>query len=755
MAYMDDQDESAFGHASAHFVQEVRDRVSLSQLIGSKIRLTRAGREFKGCCPFHNEKTPSFYVNDDKQFFHCFGCGAHGDVFGFTMRYENLSFYEALKLLSEQAGLSLPKFTPTHAAGKAGGKGGDGAGDKTGAQLDEREQREQTRKILYGICEDACKWFEEQLFAPAHRDVLSYVERRGLSLETLRNFRIGFAPMNDSELKSYLFSRGYSPSHCVRAGLFKLSQKNQREEGREGDDDQAEPGKPEDIYGFFRDRVMFPVCDDRGRIIAFGGRTLPDSMRPPQSRNFTPPKYLNSPETPLFHKGKNLYAVQHARIAAKDEPLLVVEGYMDVIACQQAGFRGAVAPLGTALTEDQILKLWRMSPQESKTPILCFDGDRAGYRAAERAAERVIPLLKSYHSLKFAFLPGGEDPDTFIRAHGADGFRSLIKRAVPLVDFLWFDLTSGKDFTTPESKAGLAQQCEDLVARIHDRNVQFHYRAALRARTHALFEKLSPKMAQAGGAKNTSGFTGSYAPYRAGGGGSGGASGGTGGWAGGARSKFGGTKFNGSAYGGGYGSGYGGFRSSVQTAPIKLPRVAAAPLDKTIPPILICMIVHFPMLYKHVHEDCHKLSCGAEDFCAFVETVIEILEKFDGELDQAEQVLEHLNKANAADYYHHLMARPEIKNHLDFLIRNRPVYQEGGHQGGFQHEGLEGAYDAWKNLMRQWHAGQMHHDALKIGKMLAAPTQDQEAMASLEQRFLALKLAQYEDQDIMGQNGAE
>ncbi|MFA7457206.1 MAG: DNA primase, partial [Micavibrio sp.] len=403
------------------FLDELRSRITLSDVIRKSVRLTRAGREFKGCCPFHNEKTPSFYVNDDKQFYHCFGCGAHGTVIDFAMRHDNLTFPEAVETLAALAGLQVPK------------------------SAHEDIERAKLEKSLYTMMEDAARWMEEQLRLPANRAAMDYMLERGLSEEILSSFRVGYAPDDRQAMRSYLASRGYTDAQMIEAALIRPASEGGREP-----------------YAFFRERVMFPVPDRRGRVVAFGGRALPDHLRAPTRGDYTPAKYMNSSDTPLFHKGRMLYGEPHARKAAADGmPVIVVEGYLDVIAAHRAGFKGAVAPLGTALTEAQISVLWKMIPQDSKVPVLCFDGDEAGRRAASRACERILPMLKPSHSARIAFLPEGEDPDTLVRAKGAQAFEAVLGAALNLVDFLWQDLTAGKSLDTPEERAGLVKSLED------------------------------------------------------------------------------------------------------------------------------------------------------------------------------------------------------------------------------------------------------------------------------------------------------
>ena len=431
---------------SPRFTQDLRDRLTLSEIIGRRVKLVRAGREFKGCCPFHREKSPSFYVNDEKQFYHCFGCGAHGDAVGFVMQHDNLSFPEAVELLATQVGMEVPK------------------------QSFEDKEYSIREKSLYTLCDETAKWFEAQLNDNKNRDVMNYISGRGLSVETLNAFRLGYAPNDDQALRKFLLARGFTDAQMIEAGVLKLSTTAGREP-----------------YSFFRDRLMFPVTDARGRVVAFGGRILPEHMRPPQKNDFKPPKYINSADTPLFHKGRTLYAGQHARVAAKDSKLIVVEGYMDVIACHQAGFKGAVAPLGTALTEEQISLLWKMIPLDEKEPVLCFDGDEAGYRAAYRATERILPLLKPQQSVRIAFLPEGEDPDTYIREKGTAAFETLINQARPLVDFLWAHHIAGKKFDTPESRAGLSARMDALATQIPDGQLQYHYKQMFRDKLRTFF----------------------------------------------------------------------------------------------------------------------------------------------------------------------------------------------------------------------------------------------------------------------------
>ena len=410
------------------FLDELRARLSLSDVVGRKVSLKRrSGSEYAGLCPFHNEKSPSFTVNDKKGFYHCFGCGEHGDAVGFVMKTEGLSFPESVEKLAREVNLPVPRATPA-----------------------ERERAERA-STLQEVVELAARWFQKQLRLPVGRHGLDYLRGRGLSEETIDDFRLGFAPDTRDGLLAALKRENVPIDKIVEAGLA------------------IQPEDNRDPYDRFRGRVMFPIADRRGRVIAFGGRVMGTGE----------PKYLNSPETPLFHKGANLYCLDRARQAVtKDQPVIVAEGYMDVIALHGAGFTGAVAPLGTALTEGQLGELWKLADE----PFLCFDGDNAGRRAASRAAERALPLLRAGKSLRFLALPAGEDPDSVIRSRGADAIRRVLELARPLSDVVWEMETEGKPADTPERRASLQRAVELRVAEIADPMVRDYYRTDMRNR---------------------------------------------------------------------------------------------------------------------------------------------------------------------------------------------------------------------------------------------------------------------------------
>ena len=413
------------------FLDDIRARVPISDVIGRKVtwdkRKSNPGRgDYWACCPFHGEKTPSFHAENRKGRYHCFGCGASGDHFTFLVEQEGLSFPEAVAQLAQDAGLPLPDRDP------------------------DAEKHEAARASLHDVVEKAACFFEAALQGPDGGKARAYLRERGLSPETQKRFRIGYAPASRNALKEHLAAANITQEQMIEAGLLIA-----------GDDIPVS-------YDRFRDRIIFPITDFRGRVIAFGGRALaPDAQA----------KYLNSPETPLFHKSHVLYNGQAARAASrKGGHVLVVEGYIDVIACVAAGFEATVAPLGTALTEDQLRMLWQMAEE----PVLCFDGDEAGLKAAFRAVNLALAELKPAKSVRFALLPGGQDPDDLIRAEGPEAFRKILDAAKPLVDMLWLSATYGLDLATPERRAGVEQALRAAVATIGDIDVRRHYETAVK-----------------------------------------------------------------------------------------------------------------------------------------------------------------------------------------------------------------------------------------------------------------------------------
>ena len=403
------------------FLDELRLRTPLPSLIGRKTRLVRSGRNWKACCPFHGEKTPSFYVYDDH--FHCFGCGAHGDAISFVMRAEGASFPEAVERLAGEAGLEVPKPTPEAAA------------------------QERRARDLHGVMEAAAAAFRRRLRLPEGTEGLAYLKRRGLTEETVEKFGLGWSGAGRGSLVADLKGEGITPEQLLDAGLLR----------------EREDGPPTEL---FFNRVMFPIRDRRGRIISFGGRILGDGV----------PKYVNGPETVLFRKRQSLYALDLAKEGAfRGGAVVAVEGYMDVIALHQAGFAGAVAPLGTALTQEQMEELWRLTPE----PILCFDGDAAGARAAARAAEAALPLISAERSLKLATLPPGEDPDTLVAKGGRAAFQAVLDGARGLGEALFGLVAEGRPTATPEQRAALRRRLEEAAGTVQDRALAAEYRRLL------------------------------------------------------------------------------------------------------------------------------------------------------------------------------------------------------------------------------------------------------------------------------------
>ncbi len=417
------------------FLDELRARLPVSEVVGRRVKLKKAGREWKGLSPFNKEKSPSFTVNDQKGFYKDFSSGKHGDIFTFVMETEGLSFPEAVERLAGMAGLPMPVVSK------------------------EAEAHEQRRKTLHDILELAAKFFEATLAARAGAKARGYLADRGIEPATQLKFRIGYAPGERFALKEHLGGHGISAEDMIEAGLLISG------------DDIPVP------FDRFRDRVMFPITDLRGRVIAFGGRALEKDV---------PAKYLNSPETPLFHKGSNLYNLPAARAAAHHgSQVVVVEGYVDVIAMVTAGFEASVAPLGTALTEDQLTLLWKIADE----PVLCFDGDNAGRAAAYRAVDVALPRLQPGKSLKFALLPDGQDPDDLVRSGGREAIAEVLAQARPLGQMLWSRETEAGGFDTPERRAALEARVAVVTTAIGDETVRKYYRQDFSERLRSLFSQ--------------------------------------------------------------------------------------------------------------------------------------------------------------------------------------------------------------------------------------------------------------------------
>ena len=412
------------------FLDELRSRICLSDVVGRKVqwdlrKSNQARGDMWAPCPFHQEKTASFHVDDNKGFYYCFGCQAKGDAIGFIKEAENVNFIEAVEILASEVGLQMPEFDP------------------------KSKEKADRNKILLEIMEQSVNFFRLTLNSNQGKHALEYLKKRGLSSDAIERFEIGFAPADQTTLTQKLIDKGYDLGAIIETGMSVKSDESNR------------------LYDRFRGRIMFPIRDGRGRCIAFGGRSLDPAARA---------KYLNSPETPLFDKGSNLYNLVSARSAVgRGEPLIVTEGYMDVIALDSGNFNGAIAPLGTAITEKQLQLMWRISPE----PIIALDGDKAGLRAAYRLIDLSLPLLRTGQALRFSIMPEGKDPDDLIRNEGASVFKNLIDEAVPMVDLIWKREIEGKSFDSPERRAGLDKSLSDVIALIKDKNLKNHYRDAL------------------------------------------------------------------------------------------------------------------------------------------------------------------------------------------------------------------------------------------------------------------------------------
>lgn len=430
------------------FIEELRNRLSLGQVVGRKVIWdTRKSNQGKGDlwapCPFHQEKSASFHVDDRKGFYYCFGCHAKGDAISFVRETENVDFMEAIKILAGEAGMPIPERDP------------------------QAQQKADQRTILVDVMEQALQWHRLQLQTGAAANARDYLERRGLDAEAQLRWEIGFAPDNGGAL-AHLTGKGIAQNLVIEAGIAAESDRG---------------GAP---YDRFRGRIIFPIRDARKRPIGFGGRAMDPNH---------PAKYYNSPETPLFDKGRSLYNHGPAREAAgKGKPLIVAEGYMDVIALSEAGFTATVAPLGTAITEDQLRLLWRIAPE----PIIALDGDTAGLRAAMRVIDNALPLLEAGQSLRFALMPEGMDPDDLVKTQGAGAMQKLLDQAIPMVELLWRRETEGKNFDSPERKAALDKALREKIKLIADPSIRSHYGQAIKEMRWALFSpaKAAPRKGQ-------------------------------------------------------------------------------------------------------------------------------------------------------------------------------------------------------------------------------------------------------------------
>ena len=435
-----DDENAMAGLIPQSFIDDLLNRTDIVDVVSSRVQMKKAGKNYTACCPFHKEKTPSFSVSPDKQFYYCFGCGAGGNALGFIMDHDNLDFPQAVEELAKAAGMEIPR-------------------EESGRP---HKPRQPTDSPLYPLLTAAAEFYRQALKShPARKAAVDYLKGRGLTGEIARDFGLGFAPPGWDNLYKHLSSDTLQQKAMIDAGLLV---------------ENAETGKR---YDRFRDRVMFPIRDSRGRIIAFGGRVLGDDK----------PKYLNSPETPVFHKGQELYGLFEARKFNRSlDEIIVVEGYMDVIALAQQGLRNAVATLGTATSEEHMKRLFRVVP----SVLFCFDGDQAGRNAAWRALEATLPCLQDGRRARFLFLPEGEDPDTLVRSEGTDAFKARINQhAQPLADYFFQQLTEEADPRSLEGKAHMATLAAPLIDKVPGANLRTLMRQRLSEITGLTSETVS------------------------------------------------------------------------------------------------------------------------------------------------------------------------------------------------------------------------------------------------------------------------
>ena len=420
---------------STNTLNEIKDRIPVSQVVGKKIQLKKKGREYVGLSPFNKEKTPSFTVNDEKQFYHCFSTNNHGDIFTFLVEVGGLSFPEAVEKLAEEAGVQLQDLSPL-----------------------EEEKFKKNKEILDAL--DISKsFFSSQIYETNNSYAIKYLRKRGIDDKIIRDFDIGFAPQG-SKLEKFLLSKGVSREVMILAGMVIKNDNNEN-----------------NFYDRFRNRIIFPIRDSRNKVVGFGGRVINKDDQP---------KYLNSPETPVFHKGSVLYNFSNVRPKLKErDDLIVVEGYMDVVSLSSKGFNVSVAPLGTAITENQLNILWK----ENNSPIICFDGDRAGKAASFRVSELALKLLKPNKSLRFISLPNDLDPDDYIKSFGLESFLKLVSNASPLTNIVWDSCMSISDIKTPEGRSGFESELRKKINLIKDSSIKKHYGLIFKQYLDELFYK--------------------------------------------------------------------------------------------------------------------------------------------------------------------------------------------------------------------------------------------------------------------------
>ena len=422
---------------STNILNEIKDKIPISQVVGKKVQLKKKGKEYVGLSPFNKEKTPSFTVNDEKQFYHCFSTNKHGDIFTFLVEVGGLSFPEAVEKLAEEAGIKLQDLSP------------------------QEEEKFKKNKDILDTLELSKSFFSSHIYETKNSFAIKYLMERGINDKIIKDFDIGFASQGN-QLENFLLSKGVSHEIMILAGMVIKNEKNQK-----------------NFYDRFRNRIIFPIRDSRNKVVGFGGRVI---------REEDQPKYLNSPETPVFHKGSVLYNFSKIRpnIKEKDD-LIVVEGYMDVVSLASKGFKSSVAPLGTAITENQLNILWK----ENNNPIICFDGDRAGKAASFRVSELALKLLKPNKSLKFINLPNNLDPDDFVKSYGLESFSKLVDQAIPLTNIVWDSCMNISDINTPEGRSGFENALRKKINLIKDSSIKKHYGLIFKQYLDELFYKKS------------------------------------------------------------------------------------------------------------------------------------------------------------------------------------------------------------------------------------------------------------------------
>jgi len=429
-----------------NFIDDLLARVDIVDIVDARVKLKKAGKNYSACCPFHNEKTPSFSVSQEKQFYHCFGCGVHGNAIDFVMEFDNLDFVESIEELANGLGLDVPRE------------------QRSGEVSSAPRANSEEKRSLYDLMGSISQFYASQLKVSANKPAIDYLKQRGLSGEIVKKFGIGYVADEWDSIRKNFGQKNQAQEMLVTAGMLIENDQGNR-------------------YDRFRGRVMFPIRDRRGRVIGFGGRIIGDGT----------PKYLNSPETPIFHKGKELYGLYEVLQAHREpEQVLVVEGYMDVVALAQYGVDYSVASLGTSTTGDHLQMLFR----QTSTVVCCYDGDRAGREAAWRALENALGYLKSGNILKFLFLPDGEDPDSYIRKHGKEAFEQQVRDAKPLSEYLFSNLTEQVQVGSNEGKAALEALADPLIRKIPDEHLQAQLFKMLGQRTGNFLEhKVSAKRA--------------------------------------------------------------------------------------------------------------------------------------------------------------------------------------------------------------------------------------------------------------------